>query len=109
MAKFYSRSTVTVCTFHEDGSAVSGPADEEFRIYALGRGRWLVKREDGFHTVMRTAELQRFFRPEVYEDGYHSSGEPVYAYEEVSIIRAYPPVRLNRGRVCFSPRARPHN
>jgi hypothetical protein len=88
MAKFYSRSTVTVLTFHEDGSAVSGPADEEFRVRSLGRGRWLVEDEDGYRRVLRTAALQRFFRPEEYEDGYHSSGEPVYAYEEVRIIRA---------------------
>jgi hypothetical protein len=87
MAKFYSHSTVTVCTFHEDGSPVSGPADEEFLVRSLGRGRWLVKSEDGFHTVMRTAELQRYFRPHVYEDGYHSSGEPVIAYEEVRVER----------------------
>ena len=88
MAKFFNRSTVTVCTYHEDGSAVSGPADEEFRVRSLGRGRWLVEREDGYHRVLRTTELQRYFRPRVYEDGYWSSGEPVYAYEEVSIIRA---------------------
>ena len=86
--KFFRNSVVTVCTFHEDGSTVPGPADEEFRIRSLGRGRWYVEREDGFHTVMRTSSLERYFRPEVYADGYHSSGEPVYAYEEVSIIRA---------------------
>ena len=88
MAKFYSRSVVVVCTFHEDGSAVSGPADVEYRVRALGRGRWLVESEDGRHAVLRTAELQRYFRPDSYEDGYHSSGEPVYAYEEVYIDRA---------------------
>ena len=86
--KFYNHSIVNVCTFHEDGSPVSGPADEEFRVRSLGRGRWLVEGEDGYRRVLRTAALQRFFRPEEYEDGYHSSGEPVYAYEEVSIIRA---------------------
>ena len=88
MAKFFNRSTVTVCTYHEDGSPVSGPADVEYRVRALGRGRWDVKDEDGYHCVLRTAELQRFFRPHSYEDGYHSSGEPVYAYEEVYIDRA---------------------
>ena len=88
MAKFYRSTVVTVLTFHEDGSAVSGPADEEFRVRALGRGRWLVECEDGWHAVLRTAELQRYFRPHVYEDGYHSSGEPVYAYEEVQILKA---------------------
>ena len=88
MAKFYSRSIVRVSTFHEDGSAVPGPAVEEFRVRSLGRGRWYVEREDGYHRVLRTAELQRFFRPEVYEDGYYSSGEPVLAYEEVQILKA---------------------
>ena len=86
--KFYNRSIVRVSTFPEDGSTVSGPADEEFRVHSLGRGRWRVECEDGYHWVARTAELQRFFRPEVYADGYYSTGEPVYAYEEVSIIRA---------------------
>ena len=85
--KFFNRSNVTVCAFHEDGSAVPGPAVEEFRIRALGRGRWYVEREDGYHWVARTAALQRFFRPEEYADGYYSSGEPVYAYEEVRITR----------------------
>ena len=88
MAKFYSHSTVTVLTFHDDGSAVSGPADEEFHVRALGRGRWRVECEDGYHWVARTAELQRYFRPHVYEDGYHSSGGPVIAYEEVQILKA---------------------
>ena len=88
MAKFFNRSVVVVSTFHEDGSPVSGPAVEEFSIRSLGRGRWYVEREDGYHRVLRTAELQRYFRPAVYEDGYYSSGEPVIAYEEVSIIRA---------------------
>ena len=85
--KFFNHSIVTVCTFHEDGSAVSGPADEEFRVRSLGRGRWLVEDEDGWHAVLRTAKLQRYFRPKVYEDGYHSSGEPVIAYEEVRVER----------------------
>ena len=88
MAKFFRNSVVTVSAFHEDGSTVSGPAVEEFSIRSLGRGRWYVEREDGYHRVLRTAELQRYFRPAVYEDGYYSSGEPVIAYEEVSIIRA---------------------
>ena len=86
--KFFNRSVVTVCTFHEDGSAVSGPADVEYHVRSLGRGLWSVEDEDGFHTVMRTSSLQRYFCPHVYEDGYHSSGEPVIAYEEVQILRA---------------------
>ena len=87
MAKFFRHSTVTVSTFHEDGSAVPGPAVEEYSVRSLGRGRWLVKREDGYHWVARTAELQRYFHPEVYADGYHSSGEAIYAYEEVRVER----------------------
>lgn len=87
MAKFFNHSIVTICTYHEDGSAVPGPAVEEFSIHSLGRGRWYVEREDGYHWVARTAELQRYFRPRCYEDGYFSSGEPVYAYEEVSVQR----------------------
>ena len=59
MAKFYSRSIVRVSTFHEDGS------------------RWGA----------RTSELGRLFRPRRYECGYHSSGEPEVAYEEVRITR----------------------
>ena len=88
MAKFYSHSTVTVCTYHEDGSAVSGPADVEYHVRALGRGRWYVEDEDGYHRVLRTSALGRFFRPDSYEDGYHSSGEPIIAYEEVQILKA---------------------
>ena len=86
--KFFNKSLVTVCTYHEDGSSVSGPADEEFHVRSLGRGRWYVEREDGFHTVMRTSSLQRYFHPRVYEDGYWSSGESVIAYEEVQILKA---------------------
>ena len=85
--KFFNRSIVRVSTFHEDGSAVPGPADEEFRVRSLGRGRWLVESEDGQHAVLRTSSLERYFRPRVYEDGYHSSGEPEVAYEEVYITR----------------------
>ena len=85
--KFFNRSIVRVSTFHEDGSAVPGPADEEFLVRSLGRGRWRVECEDGYHWVARTAELQRYFRPHRYEDGYFSSGEPVYAYEEVRVDR----------------------
>ena len=86
MAKLYSRSTVVVLTYKEGNGY---PVDQaEYRIRSLGRGRWLVEEEGGFRWGARTSELGRLFRPHRYEDGYHSSGEPVYAYEEVSIIRA---------------------
>ena len=88
MAKFYSYSVVTVLTLREDGGVTDVPADVEYRVRSLGRGRWLVEDEDGYRRVLRTAALQRFFRPEEYSSGYYSSGEPVRVYEEVYITRA---------------------
>ena len=86
--KLYSSSTVvTVRTLREDGG-VSDVADVEYRVRALGRGRWFVEREDGYHRVLRTAELQRFFRPRQYVSGYHSSGAPLKVYEKVYITRS---------------------
>lgn len=88
MAKFYSRSTVTVLTRCEEGVSYDVPADVEYRVRSLGRGRWYVEREDGYRWTMSTSRLQQFFRPEEYECGYYSSGEPVRVYEEVYITRA---------------------
>lgn len=86
MAKLYTRSVLVVLTFRGDSGY---PADQaEYRVRSLGRGRWIVEDEGGFRRVLRTAALQRFFRPRVYEDGYHSSGEPEVAYEEVQILKA---------------------
>ena len=85
MAKFFRHSNVRVLTCKEDSGY---PVDQaEYRVRTLGRGRWLVEDEDGYRRVLRTAELQRFFRPRCYEDGYYSSGEPVLAYEEVRVTR----------------------
>ena len=88
MAKIYSRSVIAVLTLREDGGVTGVPADVEYRVRSLGRGRWLVEDEDGYRRVLRTAALQRFFRPRSYECGYYSSGEPVRVYEEVYITRA---------------------
>ena len=88
MAKFYSRSNVRVLTLREDGGVSGVPADVEYRVRNLGRGLWSVEDEDGYRRILRTAELQRFFRPEEYSSGYYSSGEPVWVYEEVYITRA---------------------
>ena len=88
MAKFYSRSTVTVLTRCEEGVSYDVPADVEYRVRSLGRGLWSVEDEDRYRRVLRTAALQRFFRPHSYECGYYSSGEPVRVYEEVYITRA---------------------
>ena len=87
MAKFYSRSNVRVLTLREDGGVTGVPADVEYRVRSLGRGLWSVEDEDGYRHVLRTAELQRFFRPKAYEYGYCSAGEPVWVYEEVYITR----------------------
>ena len=87
MAKIYSRSVIAVLTLREDGGVTGVPADVEYRVRSLGRGRWLVEDEDGYRRVLRTAALQRFFRPRSYECGYYSSGEPVRVYEEVYITR----------------------
>ena len=89
MAKFYYRSNVTVLTLREDGGVTDVPSDVEYRVRNLGRGHWLVVREDdGYRWTLSTSRLQRFFRPHAYECGYYSSGEPVRVYEEVYITRA---------------------
>ena len=88
MAKFYRRSNVVVLTLSEDGGVTDVPADVEYRVRSLGRGRWYVEDEDGYRRVLRTAALQRLFRPHSYECGYYSSGEPVRVYEEVYITRS---------------------
>ena len=88
MAKLYSRSTVIVSTLREDGGVSDVPADVEYRVRSLGRGLWSVEDADGYRRVLRTAALQRFFRPRSYECGYYSSGEPVQVYEEVYITRS---------------------
>ena len=89
MAKRVNRSSVTVRTLREDAGVAGVPADEEYLVRSLGRGRWLVVREDdGYRWTLPTCSLQRFFRPHSYECGYYSSGEPVRVYEEVYITRS---------------------
>ena len=84
--KLYNRSVVTVLTYKE-GSGY--PVNQtEYSVRSLGRGRWLVEEEGGFRWGARTSELGRLFRPRVYQDGYHSSGEPEVAYEEVKVLKA---------------------
>ena len=88
MAKLYTRSRIVVSTRCEEGVSYNVPSDDEYRVRSLGRGRWLV--EDGYHFVLRTAELQRFIRglSRRYVGDYWSSGEPQYFVSEVSIDRA---------------------
>ena len=89
MAKFYRSVVVVVSTRCEEGVSYDVPSDDEYRVRSLGRGRWLVVREeDGYRWTLSTSRLQRFFCPHSYECGYHSSGEPVIVHEEVYITRA---------------------
>ena len=90
MAKLYSRSVVVVSTRCEEGVSYDVPSDEEYRVRSLGRGLWHVEREDGYHFVLRTAELQRFIGglARRYVGDCWSSGEPQYFISEVRIIRA---------------------
>ena len=91
MAKFYSRSTVTVITLREDGGISGVPADVEYRVRSLGRGLWSVEDEDGYRRLLRTAELQRFISGLTrrrYVGDYWSSGEPQYFISEVAVDRA---------------------
>lgn len=86
MAKFFRNSVVTVLTYKEGNGY---PVDQtEYSVRSLGKGRWIVEDEYGSRWGARTSELGRLFRPRVYEDGYHSSGEPEVAYEEVKVLKA---------------------
>lgn len=90
MAKLYTRSIIAVSTRCEEGVSYNVPSDEEYHIRSLGRGLWSVEDEDGYRSVLRTAELQRFIRGlnRRYVGDYWSSGEPQYFVTEVRIIRA---------------------
>ena len=89
MAKLYSKCVIVVSALREDGGVTDVPADVEYRVRNLGRGHWLVVREDdGYRWTLSTSRLQRFFHPRSYECGYWSSGEPVRVCEEVCITRA---------------------
>ena len=90
MAKFYSRSTVTVSTFAGDPViGINWLGDRYYTVTALGRGRWLVEGDSCWES--RTSELQRFFKPRkcaALDPIYQPDGEEVPVYEEVHITRA---------------------
>ena len=90
MAKLYTRSVIVRSTRCEEGVSYNVPSDVEYLVRNLGRGLWSVVREDGYHFVLRTAELQRFINGlrRRYVGDYWSSGEPQYFVSEVRIIRA---------------------
>ena len=91
MAKFYSRSNVTVSTFAGDPVVgIDWLGDRYYTVTTLGRGRWFVEYGQQ-NWVLRTAELQRFFKPRALtglNPIYQPDGEEVPVYEEVRIIRA---------------------
>lgn len=90
MAKLYTRSVIVRSTRCEEGVSYDVPADVEYRVRSLGRGRWIVEDEDGYRRVLRTAELQRFIGglTRRYVGDYWSSGEPQYFVSEVRIYKA---------------------
>ena len=88
--KTFNRFVVAVTT------AVDGDAGAEFfgyepevryHVRALGRGRWDVESEDGSHTVMRTAELQRYFQSSDWVESYDFDGQPVHAHQSARVDR----------------------
>ena len=58
-----------------------------YHVRSLGRGRWDVESEDGSHTVMRTAELQRTFKASDWVEEYDFDGQPVHAHQSVHVQR----------------------
>ena len=58
-----------------------------YHVRSLGRGRWDVESEDGSHTVMRTAELQRYFQSSDWVEEYDFDGQPVHAHQSVRVER----------------------
>ena len=89
--KFFNRFTIVRTTRCEEGVSYDVPSDTEFRVRALGRGRWLVDTAGhGWPRVMRTAELQRLIDRQRcrYIGDYWTSGEPKYFVSEVYIDRA---------------------
>ena len=80
--------TVTTTVDGDAGAEFFGYEPEvRYHVRALGRGRWQVECEDGSHTVMRTAELQRTFRASDWVEEYDFDGEPVHAHQSVRSTR----------------------
>ena len=76
MAIKFRRNNV-VTEWHATRSSME--VTDTYRVRFLGRGRWLVVREDdGYRWTLSTSHLQRFFRWCVLESLYEGP------YEEVS-------------------------
>ena len=75
--KINHNGTSVVVEWHATRSSMN--ATDEYRVRSLGRGRWIVVREDdGYRWTLSTSKLQRFFKDCVLESLYDG------AYEEVS-------------------------
>ena len=80
--------TVTTTVDGDAGAEFFGYEPEvRYHVSALGRGRWQVVESDGSRQVLRTAELQRFFKDSDWVEEYDFDGAPVHAHQEVSIDR----------------------
>ena len=77
MAIKFRHTTSTVTEWHATRSSMN--VTDEYLVRSLGRGRWLVVREDdGYRWTLSTSSLQRFFKDCVLESLYEGP------YEEVS-------------------------
>ena len=78
MAIRFRRNGVNYITeWHATLSSLN--ATDTYRVRSLGRGRWLVVREeDGYRWTLSTSRLQRFFMEYTLESLYEGP------YEEVS-------------------------
>ena len=87
--KTFNHSIVTVTTTVDGdaGAEFFGYAPElRYHVRALGRGRWQVE-SDGHQWVLRTAELQRTFKPSEWVEEYDFAGDPVHAHQSVRVER----------------------
>ena len=79
--------TVTTTVDGDAGAEFFGYEPElRYHVRALGRGRWQVE-SDGHQWVLRTAELQRTFKPSEWVEEYDFDGAPVYAHQSVRVER----------------------
>ena len=81
MAIKFRHTTNTVVEWHFTRSSME--VTDTYRVRFLGRGRWLVVREDdGYRWTLSTSRLQRFFKDYVLESLYEGVyGEVSYEVE----------------------------
>lgn len=80
--------TITTTVDGDAGAEFFGYEPEvRYHVSSLGRGRWQVVESDGHQWVLRTAELQRYFRASDWVEEYDFDGEPVHAHQSVRVER----------------------